>query len=465
VVATPCVHVLLALYPGELPRGDEIRLDGAVLAGAAAFIAVTAVVSALPLLRRIRRIDLTRDLRGSARSTASREQRRVADVMVGVQVALSVALLFGAALLLRAYRSISAIDPGFRSEGVATFRLVPAPARYPDAERRTAYFDRVLRSIHALPAVESVGASMFLPLVSGGNDWEDRPRRDGIDATFYTAPLARIEHVTPGYFETLGIPLLRGRPVDAAATDSSFRGVWVNQAYATRAFGTPAAIGRQIVWEGGEAWPIVGIVGNATHGDLWSSAPPTVYFPIGRSSFVQERWIVVRTSAPAEDVLARVRAELRRIDPTVAPAELATMAEREARARAPERFRAALLGVLTCVAVLLAIVGLYSSVAVAVGRRTREIGLRLALGETRGAVRRRVLRQALAVAGAGTLAGCLAGLAGKQWLGSFLTGVDGGVQLLLAVAVFLLSLAAVAAAVPAARASRVDPAIALRGDG
>lgn len=465
LVAAPCVDLLLALYPGELPRGDEIRLDGTVLAGAAALIGFAAMAAAVPLLQRIRRIDLTRDLRGSARSTASREQRRLADVMVGVQVALSVALLFGAVLLVRAYRSIAEVDPGFRSEGVVSFRLAPAPARYPDAERRAAYFDRVLRSIRALPAVQAAGASMFLPLVSGGNDWEDRPQRAGIDATFDTAPVARIEHVTPGYFETLDIPLLRGTPVDAAATDSSFRGVWVNQAYALRAFGTAVSVGRRILWENGEPWPIVGIVGDATHGDLWIPAPPTVYFPIGRTSFVQERWIVVRTRAPTSQVLASVRAELLRIDPTVAPADIATMAERETRARAPERFRAALLGVLTCVAVVLAIVGLYSSVAVMVGRRTREIGLRLALGETRGAVRRRVLRQALSVAAAGTVVGCFVGVAGKRWLASFLAGMNGNsVPLILAVAGFLLVLAAVAASVPAARASRVDPVVALRGD-
>jgi predicted permease len=271
-----------------------------------------------------------------------------------------------------------------------------------------------------------------------------------------------VQAVSPRFFEALGIPLREGRDFDERDREDAPKAVIVSETFAARMFPGEPVLGRRlVVWE--TTHTIVGVVGDVRFGtSLWDPPEPQMYFRVGQ---LKQDWlyVVIRTSADPTAIGPDVRATMRRLDPTLPLTELGTMEERLDRATAPQRFRGALLGVLGALAFALSVIGIYSVVAYAVSLRTREIGIRLALGEARTRLRRRVVREALVPGSLGTVAGIAAALVAGRWLESFLLGVGArDPATFAAVASLFLLVTALAAYAPARRASNLDPTIALR---
>ncbi|MEP7344617.1 MAG: ADOP family duplicated permease [Gemmatimonadaceae bacterium] len=453
-------RALIALYPGRLPRVDEVAVDLRVLAVAAIATILAGLMAGIPMARRAAALNLTRDLRSGARA-GSAGQRNANTILVGSQVALSLALLFSAGLLLRTFQALSHTDPGFVSRDVASFELQASRARYEPGAPVAGYFAAVERAISALPGVQSVAMASEVPY-NMNNSWDvfvDRQHGD----LGHENPQVRIATVSPSYWATLGVRLIRGRSFTQADNEAAPKVVVVNEALVRRFYPAEDPVGRVIQWNR-EDWQIVGVVGSMRMKTMVDPSEPELYTTFGQVAD-RGRFVLVKSSVPAEQLLSQIRTAIRTIDPTIAMTSIATMEERVREAVAPQRFRAALIGGLALLALLLSTLGVYGVVAYAVSRQTRDIGIRMALGEDRGAVRRRVVLDALRIAGFGAAAGVLLALAVSQWLSAFIVGVRPRDPLMLGAAcVILLGVATLAAYFPARRASRIDPLSALRGD-
>jgi hypothetical protein len=267
------------------------------------------------------------------------------------------------------------------------------------------------------------------------------------------------------YFErSLGIPLRRGRSFTPQDDSASEHVVMINDDLARRRYAGEDPVGRLITWNGQQHWRIVGVLGTTRLQSLAEEPMPMLYVPEAQAPR-RSRYLVIRGDAPAEQVIASARVALRQIDPTIALTDIATMERRIDTSLGVQRFRAALMATLGALALALAVIGIYGVVAYSVSRRTREIGIRMALGEASHSVRRRVVLDAFRSASWGLAIGVGLALLSGKWLTSFLVDVsphDGG---MLAVAFGLLAAVVVAAAYgPARRAARVDPVTALRAD-
>jgi predicted permease len=451
---------MLAMYPEPLPSRAQVVLDARVLAVGVATIALAALLAGLPAARQTRSLDLGDGLRDWSRSSGGRRARRRAGALIVGQVALSVTLLFAAGVLLRSFWNLTHVSLGFESRGILTFWLMPAASR--DGRPAEQLHRELVESLRALPGVRGVATSYDIP--TAGRSFGSTVRREG-DAPD-RAPSAGVQMVSPGYFGTLGIPLRGGRDIEERDRRGAPPVVVVNESFAAWMFPTEPALGRRIVvWD--TTHTIVGVVGDARRGrPLWDAPEPEMYFAADQRG-QGWRYVLVRADdeRAAAALVPSVRAEVRRLDPSVPLAELATIEERLREASMPQRFRSTLVGALGALALLLSIVGIHGVVAYTVGQRTREIGIRLALGETQRAVRLRVVRQALAPAALGVLAGAtLAGVAAR-WLERFLLGVPPrDLATLGAVSALFLVVTVAAAYAPALRASRIDPTMALRAE-
>jgi len=276
-------------------------------------------------------------------------------------------------------------------------------------------------------------------------------------------PQVRIATVSPNYWSALRVRLIRGRTFTTQDGEHAPKVVVVNEALARRVYPNEDPVGRVIQWNRDE-WEIVGVVSSMRMNTIVDPAEAELYATFDQLQD-RGRFVLVKSALPPDQLLAQVRTSLRAIDPTIAMTSIATMDERVRDAVAPQRFRAALIGGLGVLALLLSTLGVYGVVAYAVNRQTREIGIRMALGEDRGAVRRRVVLDALRIAGLGAAGGVLLALAASQWLSAFIVGVRprDPVMLVLASGI-LLGVAALASYFPARRASRIDPLTALRSD-
>ena len=456
------VKGLVALYPTRLPRAGEIAIDWRVLLMALGATLVAGLLAGLPVARQVRRLDLARDLRSGERGLGSRSRRRLLDGLVIGQIATSVALLFSAGVLLRTFADMTAVQPGFESRNVLTFNIALSPIRYATPERQSAFYDALFDSLRTMPGVQDAGWGMFAPLSPGG--WGDSFIREGSADAPPNLPSMQLKMVSPGYASTLRIPLLAGRSLANTDRSGAPDVALVNAALAARYYDGTSPVGKHITFQG-RSLEIVGVLGDVRSQSLWTTAGPELYVPI-------EQWgwrggtMFVRTSTDPRAAESRVRAVVRAMDPSIPVLNVATLDERVKRSMAPERFRAILIGTLAALALLLAVLGLYGLVAWVVGRRTREIGIRMALGEAVTRVRLNVLRDALRVSALGVAVGAALSLASTPYLEGFVAGtVRPRDPLTLAATMTLfLVVTAVAAWVPARRASKVDPLLAIRSD-
>lgn len=459
---------LVSMAPAGTPRLDEVGVDGRVLAFAAAVTLLSGVVFGLFPALRLSATDLRSDLAEGGRGSQSGSRERFRNALVGSQIAVALMLLVGAGLLLRSFQELHRVDLGFAPEGVLSAYLALNPDRYPEAQDRTAFVNDLERRLAALPGAERVGIVSTLPLSGFNGDTnfeiEGRPPPPSGQSN-----ISWIRRVTPGYFDAMGLSIVEGRaftPADDPEDDA--RVIIVNENLARRHFPNESALGKRLnfndsadpVWR-----EIVGVAKNVKNFGVRSGSQEATYFPyaqVPNTGF----FLAVRTGLdePAS-LLPAVRRQVAELDPQVAVAQATTMDEMVARDLAQERFVALLVAIFAAVALTLAAVGLYGVISYSVTQRMQEMGVRVALGADGGEIGRLVMGRTLVV----TAGGLAFGVAGAFGLTRLLDNLLYEVSptdpaTFAATGAVLLAAALLAGAVPAWRASRLDPVKVLKAE-
>jgi predicted permease len=468
------VTALAGVAPANLPRLDQVGVDPLMLGFTLLVSGVTGVVfGAAPSFHLLRRREAGGGLTSGERGgTAGRAAQRWRRGLVTAQIALAVTLVAGAGLLIKSFGRLMATDPGFRPDGALVFNLGLPAVGYEDPARVSAFATAVQERLRALPGVTGVGMIFGLPLSGFGfsitpTALDGRPLSDEEQNHLYT----QLRFVTPGYFETMGIELLRGRTFTDQDRAGSAPVALVNEAAARHLFGTTEVIGRRVehgtrMGLGGDRvnGEIVGVVRDVKDVALSAPARAHVYFPHAQwpVGFLQP---VLRTSGDPLALAEPARRVVAAVDPNVPVYQVRTLSQLRAASTARTRFLMLVLGVFAAAALALAAVGIYGVVAYAVAQRTRELGIRMALGARASDIVRLVVRQGAVLAGAGGVIG-LAGaiLATRTLRGLLFEVTPTDPPTLTAGTVTLVVVALVASYVPARRAARVSPVDALRQD-
>ena len=462
VFAYLVLRPIQTLSAGSIPRVQDVSIDTTVLIFAVAVSIATGIVFGLAPAWQASRLGIAGIMKEGGRSSFTSGGRWVRNALLVVEVALSIVLLVGAALLLRSFARVTHVDPGFAAGNVLAFRVALPNASYPEDHHRIAFFDRLVTRLEALPDVRAAGMIQTLPM---RGDYflsfrvQGRPEpRPGDE------PSASHRVISPDYFPALGIPLKRGRFFTGQDTESSPMVAVIDEAFAARHFPNEDPIGRGLdIGNGSDGfYRIVGIAGNVHYGSLDTSATPTMYVPYRQDVF-STMWIVARTDRDPAGLIAPARLAVREIDPALPAYSMTPLGNVVSESVAERRFAMLLLGGFALTALFLAGVGIYGVVGYSVSQRTQEIGVRLAIG----AERRDVL--ALVVGGGMKLAiaGVAIGLAGALALARLITTMLFDVTPFdppsyAATVTVLLTIAAVACYIPARRAMNVDPLVAIR---
>jgi putative ABC transport system permease protein len=423
---------------------------------------ITAVLFSLAPAWHAARGGLSAVVKEGSRSSAGPGSLRVRNTLLVLEIALSIVLLVGATLLLRSFARLTGVDPGFRAEQVLTFSVDLPQVAYSERHHRIAFFDRLHERLRGVPGVRAVGMVQTIPIRS---DYllafaiQGKPSEPG------RAPSANYRAVSPGYFAALTIPLVRGRLFTEQDVPPRLVAV-IDEAFAKQHFDGEDPIGRRIdIGNGNERFfEIVGVVGSVKYEGLDTIPRPTMYAPFSTEPFAT-MWMMVKTAGDPTDFAPTARQVLRELDPAIPAAALERLDAVITESVAQRRFAMLLLAAFAFVAVFLAAVGLYGVVAYAVSQRTREIGLRMAIGAQHGDVLRLVLGGGMKLAAAGIGVGLLAALWLARYVSTLLFGVTpfDPVSYSATVAI-LLTVTALACYVPARRATTVDPLVALRAE-
>jgi len=463
VVAAAAVPLLTTLVPGSLPIAGRPGLDLRALGIGAAFTLVTGLgIGVVPALRAGGGWGWDA-LREGGRAGGGRKQRLRA-WLVGLEVAVSVALLISAGLLIRAVWQVQSVDPGFEPESVLTLKTALPRPEYDSPVRRSTFYDEVLSGVRALPGVESAAYTTGLPMVMTGGIWpattpghEDRP------------DWASLRFITPGYFATLGIPMLRGRDVEAADTgDRPFVAV-VSRSFAERHWPDDEPLGQtfDIAFQ---ARTVVGVVDDVRVRGLERPSEPQVYLPApqvpeGGLINYDPKDLVVRSAGDAMGLLPRIREIVAAADPDQPISDVRMLEGVVAGDTAARRAQLNVLAALAVIALLLAGVGIHGLLAFTVSQRSREIAVRLALGAAPAGVARLVLSDGLKLALFGIVPGVLGAYAAGRAMSSLLFGVEPADPVTIAAVVTLALLMTVAGSLlPTLRAVRLSPATAMKAD-
>ena len=472
LVAIWGVRVLTAVAPDSLfvLRDFDTGVDARVLALAAAATIGSVLLFALApaiLGASARAIGVVREaVRGG---TDAPSRRRLRSALVVAEFALSLVLLVGAGLLIRSLSKLRDVDTGVRGDGVVTASIALPAVRYAGTPQIVAFHDRLLTDLSSRPGMEKVSASVGLPpdLFGSSSDFfvSSRPPADG-----ESSPLADVLAVDGDYFAALGVPLLSGRIFDERDNGDAPNRVIVSDALARKYFPGANPVGERINVGGpgdGNAYTIVGVVGNVRYDGVAQPPSEAIYFPFAQGGMgaTPSFSVVTRGRTSTDDAGRLVREAVHRIDPELAVANIRTLRELVEANVAADRFRTTLLAVFAALALVLAAVGIYGVMSYAVGRRSREIGIRLALGARAGAIHRLVLGEGLVIAGVGIAHGLLASAALTHAVSALLFEVSAtDAATFIAVPALLLAIAALACFVPARRAARVDPSVTMRAD-
>jgi predicted permease len=460
-VSYTAVEAIRLWAPIDLPRLDEVAVDARVLLfGIALSIATGLLCGLLPALR-FARADPHDAMKAGARgTTASPRHARVRTLLVAGEIALSTVCLSAAGLLLHSYLKLLAVDAGFDAQQVVTVEINLPPSRYPDLPRRSALLRSALDAVGMVPGVTSVGVSNQLPL--GGEGGNNLVAPEGFTGAFTDRPLADIRQVNPEYFRTLGVPLRSGRVF--AEADRAYPVALVSVLASERLWPGQDPVGKRMQM-GGDDTPllqVIGVVGDVRGISLDKAPTMTVYVPYWQR-FQSQALLAVRTPLDPGVVASDLRLALRRIDPELPIPAFRTMEDIVSVSAAERRFQTELVMLFGLVAALLASLGIYGVVSYSVAQRTGELGIRMALGAVPAGLRWLMLRQCLVPVAAGLACGLAASAMTGRLLSNLLFGVRAVDPVTIAaVALSSSAIAAVAGYIPARRATRVDPVVALR---
>ena len=457
------IDLVIRLAPGPIPRVGEIGLDWRVVCFTLGVSLLTGILSGLAPALRFARPSLDPDLReGRGGEAEGWRRNRVRALLVVSEVALSLVLLVGAGLMLRSFQRLRGVDPGLKSDNVLTVRLSLPEARFADGARKAAFFERLLEQARALAGVRAAGVVYTLPL--SGSNRSNSFRIPGKPAAPGGDPDASFRSISPDYLKVMGIPLLRGRVFNEQDGASAPPVALINETFARRFFPGVDPVGRFVETdeEKTQRREIVGVVGDVRFDGLDSKMGPEYYvpYPQGPEASVT---LVVRTASDPASLAPALREQVRALDPGLPLYDLRPMEDYLVGSVAPRRFNALLLGSFAAVALALAASGLYGVLAYSVVRRTREIGIRVALGAGPGDVLKLVVAQGMFLVLVGLVLGLAGALILTRFLSSLLFGVGAADPLTFAgVSALLAAVALLACLLPARRAAKVDPVTALR---
>ncbi len=461
-------EALIQTVPQNIPRIGTIQLDGVVLAFTLLVSLATGVVFGLVPAWHASHVDLNRSLKSGSRTGGGGERKRgLRNGLVMAEVALALVLLICAGLLIQSFARLGRVQPGFHTERLLTARLQLPEAAYPKNENIIAFFDQFLLRVRALPGVEAASVIVPLPL-TGSNmvttfDDAEHPLPEG------QQPGAPVRMIGTEYFQTMGIPLRAGRVFDESDRLASAPVIIVNERFVAKYFPGQNALGKRITAgfsadDGPEKMrEIVGVVGNVKHQALKNEDSPEMYLPRTQIPFGMMSLVVKTSIANPAALTSALRKELAALDSSIPLTGVRVFDEYVARSLARPRFNALLLSIFAGVALLLTGIGIYGVMAYSVAQRTNEIGIRIALGAAQSSIFRLVVGQAMTLVAISVVVGVAGAFAATRWLSTMLFGVGAADPLTFLGIVVLISLVAFLAAwLPARRAMRVNPIVALR---
>jgi len=439
----------------------DIRLDGSVLAVCFVLSVITGIIFGLVPALQTTKPDLQMALKG-AKTSAGLAHHRTLDALAVAEIALALVLLVGAGLFVRNLVQLHQVNPGFDSKNVLTMKVTLPESKYPGGGERSRFFDAALERVKALPGVRNAAVINTLPMGGGFSlsiEIEGKPPR------LPNGDVSQLRQISPDYFRTLNVALLRGRAFTQADGKDAGSVVIINEAMARRYFPGEDPIGARLSIGDGLANPrtVIAVAGDERVFGLKSVAEPILYVPYAQSRLADPLHFLIRTGASPLSLLKTVQNEIRKLDPELAFADTLPLERVVNDSILSERVAACIFGSFSLLALVLAALGIYGVMANAVSQRMREIGIRIALGAQAGDIHRMVAGKGMVL----TVLGILLGLAGAfgmtRLLASFLYGVSPTDPWTFAVvAVFLAAVSFLACYLPARRAARVDPIIALR---
>jgi len=443
----------------SIPLLQSVTIDWTALVFTLGATFVTGLLFGIVPALQVSRWDIHESLKDASRgSSEGARSAWVRNALVVSEVALACVLLIGAGLLIRSFRRLLEVDPGFRPEQAASWRIETA-GRYEEEAQRTALYDRLVKKVEAIPGVESVGLTDSLPL-GRNRSWGVAAK--GVTYSRESYPEAFPRMIDEGYIHTMRIPLRAGREFTEHDTADTQKVIVVNETMAKRLWPDRDPIG-QIAVNNRQEWQVVGVVADVRHGALEEQSGLEMYFPIKQ----QRDWgtldMVVRSRLPIQSLVSSVRGALSEVDPDLPTSDYQTLEQLVDQVVSPRRFVTVLLGGFSALALILASLGIYGVISYSVSQRINEIGIRLALGAQTSTVLKLVLGQGVKLAVVGLGIGLGAAFALTRILSGLLFGVNATDPVtFVSIALLLVGVALLACYVPARRATKVDPIIALR---
>jgi putative ABC transport system permease protein len=459
------IDLLRASGPQDVPRLDEVRINSVVIFFTLGVSFASTLLFALVPALQVTRPQVSESLQEGARAGAGPESHRLRGILVVSQVALSLLLLTGAGLMIKSFANLRETNPGFDPTQVMTAEVVLPRAKYLEPEQQRQYFERFLPQLAALPGVEAVGGASPLPF-SGDDSARSFWIAGRPDPGPGNHPDASNLRVQGEYFRAMRIPLLAGRTFDRRETKDSPRVVIVNEALVQKFFPNTNPLGQHLLIDnekGSTPVEIVGVVGSSRHDSLAIPPYPEYYVPLAQDPDRLSHLVFRTATANLSGLEATVRRIMLEMDRDVFVPKVVPLEKLIVGTLAQPRFNMTLLGSFAAVALLLAAIGIYGVIAYSVAQRTREIGIRMALGAQRGDVLRMILRQSMIIIGIGLTIGLFGAFALTRWMGSLLYGVSAHDLSIHGFVLAVLGAAGlIASYIPARRAMRVDPMVALR---
>jgi putative ABC transport system permease protein len=461
LLAFTSLDALLAISPVDLPRLATVKVDPAVILFTFALSTLTGVVFGVIPALQASKLDLNQTLKESSRSaTESRRRYRLRGVLVVAEVALSLVLLIGAGLLIKSFSRLTRVDAGLNTRNVLTAGLSLPKYKYPDVSRQRTFYQQALERIRHVPGVEHAAVTYFLPFSTYGTDWftiEGRP-----DLTGDNAPQAKFGFISEDYFRTMGIAMMKGRDFNERDTPDAPPVVIINPAAARQFWPNEDPIGKRITSQR-KVREIVGVSGEVKQAGLDKPSDPEIFLAYQQAPYLFLQKLAVRTTDDPMKMVAAIRHEVQAIDQDLPLTGIKTMDQYLSESIANPRFQSRVLSLFAAIALLLAAVGLYGVMSYAVAQRTHEIGVRVALGARSSDVLKLVVGKGLRLTLIGIAIGLVAAVALTRLLASLLFGVSTtDPATFVIIALLLISVALLACYLPARRATKVDPMVALR---